>query len=593
VILTALLRARERIRRKSLPCVLGGSLAALAVLCPARALAVSKYLQADQIRVNHYAQIESAKLGGLELPGGAANFIVLKESPLHSLPERGPGDTVIQGAADTSCTDAQGAEVGPAAHCTITVSISPHKENSSGEPTKNLSVIDTTLNADMAHEVFHCYEAAMAGTLANFDRAQDSWMVEGGATWVESQLVSGDAGAREWWAQYLKSPKVPLFTRTYTGIGFFAHLASSGIDPWSRFREMFAATSNPASYNVSVSLSARFLNSDASSFFREPGLGSDWDQQGADVPSPGEVGFKPPKMTVAGQRVSLPVAPYADGVYHLSLKLPNSKPVLEVKVTKGYVRMRSTNGGDVDAVEPKDLKICTDPEGCKCPKQPPVDYEQFHEGDLAITGGPTGGDVELIPHKRCEELLGSRHCENLLPGFTRPVGEAIEKIAAKNAPSVDTEHGPQKIEPGEQVSSRPGGYYVAECLFLTKGQIVRIPEEIPNGEEGFETVYTEEFEGATVVDLIVSRDPSVAQAKMAWAISRGALPATSSIKGIGDEAWWSLIPPGSIHGKPTEGETIGLRVSNIDVMFSITGESEDAGKTAALGLMSAVANELS
>jgi hypothetical protein len=81
------------------------------------------------------------------------------------------------------------------------------------------------------------------------------------------------------------SPRVPLFKRTYDAIGFFAHLASSGISPWSRFPAMFAATSNTAAYNVSVSLSAEFLDSEASSFFRDPGLGPEWDTRGRDSPA--------------------------------------------------------------------------------------------------------------------------------------------------------------------------------------------------------------------------------------------------------------------------------------------------------------------
>ncbi|HEY5229896.1 MAG TPA: hypothetical protein VIJ11_03255, partial [Galbitalea sp.] len=105
---------------------------------PALAKSPSEYLTADQILVNHYVEIESGKLGGLTLPGGAEKFITLSESSLRTLPERGPDGTIFEGAADTLCTDAQGGLAGPSAHCTITVAVAPHDSNSKGQKTKNL-----------------------------------------------------------------------------------------------------------------------------------------------------------------------------------------------------------------------------------------------------------------------------------------------------------------------------------------------------------------------------------------------------------------------------------------------------------------------
>ena len=37
----------------------------------------------------------------------------------------------------------------------------------------------------------------------------------------------------EKWMWYLDSPTRPLSQREYDGVGFFAHLAETGTDPWS------------------------------------------------------------------------------------------------------------------------------------------------------------------------------------------------------------------------------------------------------------------------------------------------------------------------------------------------------------------------
>ncbi len=545
------------------------ALIAVAVCAPsALAKSPSEYLAADQILLNHYAEIESGKLG-LTLPGGVEKFITLSESPQHTLPERGPDGTVFPGAADTTCTDAQGNEVGPAVHCTITVSVSPHVSNSKGEPTKNLAVIDPEIRSTIAHEVFHCYQTVMAGTLANFNRPEATWLIEGSATWVESDLVPDDSGAREEWATYLKSPEVSLLKRTYTAVGFFEHLDSSGISPWSRFQAMFAATSNAAAYNVSVSRSAAFLNTEASAFFREPSLGSEWDTRGPSVPTREEVGFKPTKEKISGRR-RLSASAYADGAYEVSVKLPKSAPVLELQVLSGDVRLRSTDGGDVNEVDPDTLKLCSDSKGCDCPGKQPTNYPRFKEGDLAITGGQTGGVVELIPRKRCEELRPQRSCEGLLPGFSSEVSHAVENVIH------------EKFSVIESINAR-AGFYSYTCLFQFKGTIEMVSED----EE-----IKEVFRGVVAVASNVSRYSSVAQAVTqmeAVSVLEGA--GALSISGIGEEA--KLLTKTEANSKG-EQEYLGygfVRVDNVVAWFELVGD-EEADEASTRTLLAQVASEL-
>lgn len=535
------------------------ALAALAVLAPP-ALAKPSYLAGDRSLANHYAAIEGAKLG-VSLPGGAGKFIKVTESPLHMLLEPGPDGTTEEADADTDCRDASDGISGVATSCVITVSRGAH-ERGEGEH-----------RATIAHEVFHVFQAVMSGTLANFYRPDIGWLVEGSATWVESDLVHSAPAARGWWTQYLNSPDVTLFSRTYSGVGFFGHLASNGISPWARFKPMFAATSNEAAYTAAVGSDTALISSGASVYFREPALGAEWDQQGPNVPTAAAVGFKPTKEDVKGNEELLDVAPYANGAYRLSLKkMTAAKPVLEVRVTDAHVRLRSTNGGSVNEVEPGEIDLCSDPHGCSCPGQPSSKTEPFREGNLAIGGGPTGGHVFLIPRKRCETLLPARSCENLLPGFTIPIAPTLEQASGQ---SLALESGDHAI-----------GEYTYVCLFsVAKGDSV----ENSAGESV--------FDGVSAVDVYVKRFGTIAEAEREFIVPPafpGQISGSGFAPGIGDEAAISTAEETASNGEKMYASEAIVRVRNVIAGFSIIsgGGDDEAGEQGALGLLAEVADEI-
>jgi hypothetical protein len=199
-----------------LACVLTALMATRAAAKPA------SYVASDTGLVADYTAIEGAKLG-VVLPGGPEHFFEVVESPKTLIPTPiGPA------LGTTACHDASGFGGGPPVTCVILVAKLPHLNGEIRQP--------------IAHEVFHGFEAVMSGTLANFDsKPTKDWLIEGAATWVESDLIHKDRSARSDWKAYLKTPATLLFSRTYSAIGFFGHLASSGISPWSRFKAMFAA----------------------------------------------------------------------------------------------------------------------------------------------------------------------------------------------------------------------------------------------------------------------------------------------------------------------------------------------------------------
>jgi hypothetical protein len=385
-----------------------GGLTASAVAGPP-----SSYRAGDLVRIDHFAQEEGALLG-VALPGGPSHFIRLVESPLRQVPEaNGPAD------ADTDCVDAHGRAVGRAVRCTITIGTEAHDNAAS-----NAVVI--------AHEVFHVFQAVMSGSLANFNPPGRTWLLEGSAQWVDSDLVSDDTYARGAWADYFTRPGVSLFARSYDAIGFFGHLASSGVDLWKRFPAIFRTTGNTAAY-AAATLGAgnEFLDNEASVFFRDSSLGSAWDQEGqqhttfadGNVPSPAGVSlytashqpFKPKKIQItatSGPR-TITAAPYADTPVELDVHLSAANPLLEVTVQSGHARIHSTDdGGSVDAVNPVHVSFCGLAGHCTCPGNLTKVSGTFTHGDLAVTGGPTGGSVLITPGG-CD--LQSRSCPGLLP----------------------------------------------------------------------------------------------------------------------------------------------------------------------------------
>jgi hypothetical protein len=537
------------------PLALLAALAAfVAVAVPAAPASAnpSPYTATDRSLIDEYAAIEGAKLH-VTLPGGPENFIELKESPLSTLPT--PSGPAL---GETPCADATGGDVGPVVGCVIELAVTPHKN---GE-----------LRDTISHEVFHVFQALMSGTLENFlgDPRKD-WLIEGSAQWVESELIKNNRSARYEWTSYLRSPGTQLFTRVgrhgYAAVGFFGHMASSHISPWSRFKSMFEAKGSPAAWAAGVGGDTAFLNSEAAAFFREPGLGPEWDASGPNVPTSKEVGFKPTKLnfTKTTPPKTLTVKPYADGAYDLSISgLSVYEPVLEVTVSSGYVRLRSTSGGHVDAVEPKQVLLCSDPKGYSCPSRP-SQFQEFQRGDLAITGGPTGGSVKLVRRKPCEVLLPALSCLTLLPGFT----QLISSVEGK----------PTAVE-----TRRPDGTSDSACAFLYKGEEIAGPE----GEGPI-------FKGVTAPVINVLRSSSIGGAITYYKLISIAIPGFQvSHPKIGEEAVLLTRSGTDQRGQVEYGSSAVVRVHNIVVNYALYGTpgNTEADPKSSLALLALVVSKL-
>jgi len=502
----------------------------------------------DRDLVDVYAAVEGAHLG-IVLPGGPEKFIEVVDSPQYKLVVHEYGETFVAGAVTQIAWNTAGTEA-------IGAKLTVYGISRSGPEGLTRGVI--------AHEVFHVFEARLSGDEATQNaHLNEGWLEEGAAGWVESDLVHNDPTVREYWKDYLKSPGTELFKRSYAGIGFFGHMASAGIDPWTKFKSIFATTSSAAAYTAAIGSSTSFLDSEASVFFREPALGSVWDQQGPNVPSAKEVGFKPVKVNATAKAIPpLAVKPYADGAYDLTISgMPATEPVLELTVVQGDVRLRSTSGGSVDEVDPRQLLLCSDPKGCSCPSRP-NHYLEFQRGDLAITGGPTGGEVRLVAHKPCEEILPAVSCLTLLPGFT----QLITSVGGK---------------PTSTESRRPDGTSDSACTFLYKGM------ERTNAEG------EEVFEGVTALVVNVLRASSIGGAINYFKLSSPPLPGFNESRpvGIGEEAALYTREGVSATGAAEYGSSAIVRVHNIVASYTLVGTpgNSEADPEASLKLLHQVA----
>ncbi len=395
------LLARDGIGRAwRVAALLAGPLIVLLGILAVPALAnPSPYLSGDEALVAHYLHVES------QLLGVTPNFSVSVTENTR------PGY-----AALTDLSDAGGQRVGAETRCEIEIERAAH---TSGQ------VPETA-----AHEAFHCLAGQLSGTLANFE-SHGNWLIEGSAGWVESALIAHDRSAQGYWMDYLLSPTTPLFDRmglrdppywAYSAIGFFGHLAASGISPWQVFGRMFLATSGPAAYGASGADSDRFLSTEAAAFFDAPQVGSAWTtgNQGSAIANGNVPVHRPkpqwPKVSVAlSATKSIVVKPYTDRPLTLVMKAP----VLTVSAgapNRPYaqVRVGSTKGPHLDTVVTgsRPLILCKTQQACaSCPGA-----KKFKGGDLAIAGGPTGETVKLVG----DCLLPPRSCAGLLPLSTFP-----------------------------------------------------------------------------------------------------------------------------------------------------------------------------
>ena len=202
------------------------------------------------------------------------------------------------------------------------------------------------------------------------------------------------------WKDYLTRARRSLTARVYDAIGFYAHLAESGIDPWTTFDDMWKAKENNVeAFRAAGADNPRFLQGWASGLVREPIRGLSWDTSGPVITA--DRSLPRPTFIGGGTDVPLGVPFFTNDV----LALNAGADLLNVELD-GDGRL---NDGSYDTTDLADAWFCIAGHDCakRCPgkPEPPATQATIQPAAYrAMTGGISGavGHVRGVDLDECE-----------------------------------------------------------------------------------------------------------------------------------------------------------------------------------------------
>jgi hypothetical protein len=292
----------------------------------------------------------------------------------------------ISALAYTWVLNSSGGYTGTAARCEIHINPSLYTIKDSSE-----------VNDTVVHEVFHCYQGADYSSLAAFYKAP-AWLIEGSAEWV-GETLAPSAQDYQFWRDYLLDINTSLLKRSYDAIGFYAHMAETGINPWQKFDLMFKAPTSIAAYDLATDND--FLTTWASSLLRKGNWGEGWDTTGPAIPP--RVWYIP-KVTVLAVGGSLTgyVAPYTNAI--VAVNTPAD--TLQVTVNTPYSRLHDTSNHDFDDLMSGPNRFClndcaSSAELAQLPRLTPGEVW------LALTGNNFGATYTITATNGAPCLVGN------------------------------------------------------------------------------------------------------------------------------------------------------------------------------------------
>jgi hypothetical protein len=242
------------------------------------------------------------------------------------------------------------------------------------------------------HEMFHCFQYAFFPNMSTVKLAPP-WVLEGQPEWAAFDLTQTGFIGRTFWKDYLTEPGTALYDRAYDAVGFYSHLAESGVDPWTRFdaalNAVAAGADNDGLFRATVTdanLDA-FLDSWPSGYARGRRPGAAWDTTGpgitSDAPSISTVDItNDSSTTVDAPKVG-------NGIQELNLSADLTTFDSGGRIVHG--RLGPSSGDDIPAGSLM-ITWCTKDGGCVCPDGTPsagASFPDLAPGDawLAVTAG--------------------------------------------------------------------------------------------------------------------------------------------------------------------------------------------------------------
>ena len=250
----------------------------------------------------------------------------------------------------------------------------------------------------VAHEVFHCFQGALAKAVANGYYNEPPWKIEGGAQWAALEASAATRGVSldygNFLREYLTSPQTSLFSRAYNAAGFYDQVVDAGVDVWTLFSTFYRTTaSNLAAYNVIAQPGGdTFLDAWGPGYSRQSQRSAAWDVTGPAVPSPAAA--PPPIKSIDGvtngssQQVT--AAAFTVGVYGI-----RSQADITHLEFQGHARVGDE--ASFDSVGLSSIDLCTKADQqCACPDAgSPTPSAVTGMLTLGITGGPDGSKATI------------------------------------------------------------------------------------------------------------------------------------------------------------------------------------------------------
>jgi hypothetical protein len=268
-------------------------------------------------QAEHYSSEIAARIG---------HPLLLSLSVVVNATDVKVGGKKVLAYADAENGSGQGV-TGIATHCVIHLNPADYNQKNTAD-----------FNETLAHEVFHCFEAMDYPSLVAFGNAPN-WLVEGAAEWVGETLSPSTDG---FWDAYLTAPALPLFSRSYSAIGFYALMTGSGEDTWHLLDPMLKSASNSAAYALAAN--GKLQEDWASSLARQPSFGDGWDATGPGIP---DERYNPTTSIVRnGTSVGASVKPYTNGL----IKFTSTADVVTITATSPFSRLHEADGKNIDSL---------------------------------------------------------------------------------------------------------------------------------------------------------------------------------------------------------------------------------------------------
>jgi len=294
--------------------------------------------------------------------------------------------------------------------------------------------------AVLAHEVFHCFQYALAKKLGDV-MAMPAWLAEGAGAWVGEEIAAGGSSiGNKYWLGWMSSPTLGLFKREYTAIGFYANLKTNGVDVWSRLDKMqlVAVGKSADAYFIAVGGEEGEVAVDGwgPSYISDERVGGRWLMDGPGKPPGAVARFIRDSM---GELDQYPVIEDPLTAYPLRLTLQTEVFVIRPLLRPVRGLMHDPSNGTQKLADVAGMPFCLKPGGCTCPDGSPGTAHQFgtlSPGDeifLGFSGHTDGIDLDMLTFRletACqqapEDFLPEIDC-NCAPG---PLGMVETRPAA-------------------------------------------------------------------------------------------------------------------------------------------------------------------